>query len=120
MSKELISKHLCMTRHLGVNHNLFGGEMLSWIDVAGAVYAAEKIQSPKVVTLKMDSVEFKNPVKVGNVIHIYGEVVRVGRTSITLKLTAMSHDVVTKEELCVCETQMIFVKVDEDGRPTPI
>jgi acyl-CoA thioesterase YciA len=108
-----------MTQHIGINNNLFGGEMLSWLDIAGAVFAAEKVKSPNVVTAKMDSVEFKNPVKVGNVIYFYGEVERVGRTSITIRLTAHRHDVVTSEEVVVCETRIIYVKV-ENGVATPI
>lgn len=109
-----------MTRHIGINNNLFGGEMLAWMDSAGAIFAAENVKSPSIVTVKMDSVEFKNPVKVGHVIYIYGQVERMGKTSITVILTAVSHDVVNGNEVCVCETKITFVKVDVDGRPTPI
>lgn len=51
---------------------------------------------------------------------MYGEVVSTGRSSITIKLTAMRYDVVTSEEVCVCENEMVFIKVDEVGKPIKI
>ena len=118
--KELITKQLCMTKNIGINGNLFGGDMLSFIDIAGAIYASEKCETPNIVTLSLEKLTFLTPVKVGNIIYIYGEVLKMGNTSITIKITVYKHNVITKKEKLVCETQMVFVKVDSDGEPCPI
>ena len=119
-NKQLISSHLCMTKHIGINGNLFGGEMVSWLDTAGAIFASKKAKAKQIVTVEMDKVQFNKPVRVGDVIEIYGEVNRIGRTSITVTVTAINTNIETEENYKVCETNMVFVKIDSKGKPTAI
>jgi acyl-CoA thioesterase YciA len=112
---ELIGKRICMTKDIGVNDNLFGGYMLCWLDESAAVFASEVING-KVVTRKMSEIEFTNPVKVGDKIHIFGEVLKVGTTSIVVKITA--HNTTSKK--VVCSTEMVFVHIDENGNKKEI
>jgi acyl-CoA thioesterase YciA len=118
--RELITKFICMTKHIGIKNNLFGGEMLSQIDIAGAIFAAEQIKSPSVVTKHISNVDFKNPVKVGHIVYFYGEVLKTGNTSISIRISAVRHNVVTGREKDVCAVDMVFVKVDEEGEACPI
>lgn len=117
---QLISQRLCMEKDLGIHGNLFGGIMLSWLDEAAAIMAYEVCHSPNMVTLKINEVLFNKPVKIGFHLKIYGEVVLVGRTSITLNVEARKHNVYSGEEVVVCSTHFTFVRIDEQGGAIPI
>ena len=117
---EFINQRICMGKDLGVHGNLFGGNMLSWIDEAAGTMAAAVCQSPNMVTVKIDEVVFRKAVKVGFLIKIYGKVVRMGTTSVTLKVDARKHNVITQEEILVCDTELTFVRIDEYGDTVPI
>ena len=117
---KLIATHICLAKDLGVHNNLFGGVMLAWLDEAGAALAAQIINTPRVVTVMLDRVEFHRPVKTGNLIKIYGEVKEFGTTSITLHLEAKIESPYTAQKKTVCSTNMKFVRIDSDGEPVPI
>ncbi len=117
---RLISTKICKTSDIGVNNNLFGGRMLSWLDESAGTMAAEEVCSQHVVTLKMDQVLFKKPVHVNDHIRIYGKVIKVGKSSVTLFLDARRFDFSTQQEDGVCSTKMTFVKIDESGKPSDI
>ncbi len=117
---KLISKKICMARDIGIHGNLFGGTLMEWIDEAGAAYATEYCYTPNMVTLRVGELLFKKPVKMGNHIRIYGEVVDLGRTSITIKIEVRKYNLYSADEVVVCITNMTFVRIDDDGMPTPI
>jgi len=117
---DFITSTLCMTKDIGVHNNLFGGIMLGWLDMAGAMYATKTCHTPNMVTVKLNEVTFKLPVKVNNHINFYGEVRNVGRTSITIYLEARKFNVYTRTEELVCSTDITFVRIDEEGKPIPI
>jgi acyl-CoA thioesterase YciA len=117
---ELISTKICKTSDIGVNDNLFGGTMLSWLDEAGGTMAALICCTPNMITLKVDEVLFKEPVKVKDNVRIYGKVVRIGTTSISLQLEARRFNFVKHREELVVSTKATYVKVDENGKSLPI
>lgn len=117
---RLISTKLCKTSDIGVNDNLFGGTMLAWLDEAGGILASCICHSPNVITLKMDQVVFKEPVKVKEQIRIYGKADRIGKTSVSIFLDARRVNFKTGDEVTVCSTNMIFVRIDEQGKPVEI
>lgn len=117
---QLISQRLCMEKDLGIHGNLFGGILLSWLDEAAATMAYEVCHSPNMVTLKIDEVLFKKPVKIGFHLKIYGEVAHIGRSSLMLKVEAKKHNVYSGEETVVCSTDFTFVRIDEQGDSVPI
>tara|TARA_R110002012_G_scaffold172647_1_gene337504 strand:- start:144 stop:569 length:426 start_codon:yes stop_codon:yes gene_type:complete len=117
---NLISTHVCKTQNVGFHGNLFGGVMLSWLDEAGAAFAAEMCGTPRMVTVKIAEVIFRKPVRPGQIIKIYGEVVNYGNTSIVLKLEARRHSPYNASQKIVCTTDMTFVRIDGDGEPVPI
>jgi acyl-CoA thioesterase YciA len=112
---ELIGKRICMTKDIGINDNLFGGVMLSWLDEAAAIFATENVGGD-VVTRKMSEIEFINPVRVGDIVHIFGEVVRIGSTSISIVINAQN----TTTCKSVCKTDMVFVHIDNEGNKKEI
>lgn len=117
---ELITKHICMTKDIGVHGNLFGGNMLSWLDEAGAMLAAQAADSNSMVTLLISEIKFNKPVRTGDLIFIYGEIKKIGTTSVTLNLEARRHNVVSGKQKVVCTTSMVFVNIDSSGEPNPI
>jgi acyl-CoA thioesterase YciA len=117
---ELISSHPIKKSDLGFHGNLFGGKLMAWIDAAGAVYAMEKCDSPRMVTILIDKCVFKKPAKEGQIIKIYGEVLTIGNTSITLLLEARSHNVYSGTQSVILSTNVKFVRIDENGDAIPI
>jgi acyl-CoA thioesterase YciA len=117
---ELISTNICMGSQIGVHNNMFGGHMLSLLDESAAAYSCQICDTPRMITKKIEEVVFERPVKVGNLIKIYGEVDKIGNTSLTLKLEARKHNVYTGDQQLVCSTKMVFVRIDDEGGPVPI
>lgn len=117
---ELITTHPVKKSDLGFHKNLFGGKLLAWIDAAGAAYAAQVCDSPRMVTVAIDKCVFTKPAREGQMLKIYGTVDSVGTTSVTLKLEARAHNVYTGIQSIILSTNIKFVRVDEDGNPIPI
>ena len=117
---NLISTHICKASNLGVHGNLFGGTMLAWLDEAGAAYAAQFCDTPRMVTVKMAETHFKKPVRQGHLIKIYGKVCSVGTCSVTILLEARRHSVYNGTQRTVCTTELTFVRVDGDGEAIPV
>ena len=117
---KLISSHVCMTKDVGFHGNLFGGLMLSWLDEAGATLAAEICESPRMVTKKITEVIFEKPVRPGQIIKIYGDLKKIGNSSIIVGLEARRHSPYNGSQRRVCSTDMTFVRVDGYGDSVPI
>ena len=117
---ELITTHPVKKSDLGFHGNLFGGKLLAWIDAAGAAFAAQVCDTPRMVTVAIDKCVFTKPAREGQMLKIYGEVAEVGTTSILLTLEARAHNVYTGMQSPVLTTNIKFVRIDEDGNPIPI
>ena len=117
---ELVTTNICRASDIGVHENMFGGEMMSIIDLCSAAYASQICDSPRMVTLKIDELIFKNPVKSGNIIKSYATVKEFGNTSITLYVEVRKHNVYTGKQDIVVHTNIKFVHIDEEGNPIPI
>ena len=117
---ELISSHICKASEIGVHNNMFGGYILSLIDDAAAAYVSQICDTPRVVTIKIDELVFKKPVKVGSILKCYGEVKEFGTTSVTLYMEMRKHNVYTGNQVIVLKTHIKFVHIDEEGHPIPL
>ena len=117
---ELISTHPVKKSDLGFHGNLFGGKLLAWIDAAGASFAAQVADTPRMVTVAIDKCIFKKPAKEGHLLKIYGKIHKVGVTSATLGIEARSHNVYNGKQNIILETNIKFVRIDEQGDPIPI
>ena len=100
---------------------IFGGVILSNIDLASAI-EARKVAAHRYVTKAMHEVEFHEPVFLGDIVSFFTETVRIGRTSITVRVLVeaerwgASHG----ETVKVTEAEVVLVAVNEQGRPVPI
>jgi len=117
---SLISTHICKTSDVGFHGNLFGGQLLAWIDEAGAALSAEFAETGRIVTKHMSEVNFQSPVRPGQIIRIYGAIKKVGRTSLTIEVEARRHSIYNGTQKPVCKCDMVFVRIDGDGEPVPI
>ena len=117
---KLLTKRIVMTRDIGIHGNLFGGTLMAWIDEAAAAYATEYCFTPNMVTVRVGELTFKKPLKAGQHLRIYGEVSKIGKTSISLHIEARKYSVYSGDETVVCLTSITFVRIDDDGTPTPI
>jgi acyl-CoA thioesterase YciA len=101
---------------------IFGGVILSYIDLAGGIEARRQ-SAKKFVTKAMREVVFVAPVYLGDLVTFYTRTVKCGRTSITVDVEVEVERLGatgTKEIHRVTEAEVVFVAVDEEGRPTPI
>ena len=117
---KLISTHPVKKSDLGFHGNLFGGKLLAWVDAAGAAYASQVCDSPRMVTVLIDQCIFKKPAKEGHLLKIYGGVKEFGTTSVTLEIEARSHNVYNGKQSIILDTNIKFVRVDEQGDAIPI
>ncbi|WP_373088958.1 acyl-CoA thioesterase [Sneathiella sp.] len=108
-----------MPRECNNNGDIFGGWVLSQMDVAGGILAAREARG-RVATVAVEAMTFHQPIKVGDVVSIYGEIQKVGRTSISVKLTTIVARKLDSEEITVTEGTYIFVAIDDFGRPRPV
>ena len=115
-----ITTHPIKKSDLGFHGNLFGGKLLAWMDAAGAGFAAEVCDTPRMVTKLIDKCVFNKPAKEGQLLKIYGEVDRVGNTSLNLRLEARSHNVYNGKQNVILSTNMVFVRIDDMGDAIPI
>jgi len=117
---ELISTHPVKKSDLGFHGNLFGGKLLAWVDAAGAAFATQVCDTPRMVTVLIDECLFKKPAREGHLLKIYGRVNNIGRTSITLKLEARAHNVYSGKQSVILSTNIKFVRIDESNESIPI
>ena len=117
---ELISTHPVKKSDLGFHGNLFGGNLMRWIDSAGAALATQIADTPRMVTVLIDECLFKKPAKEGHLLKIYGRVDSIGRTSVTLKLEARAHNVYSGNQSIILSTNIKFVRIDENNEAIPI
>ena len=122
-------KVLLLPKDTNAYGTIFGGVILSHVDLASAI-EARKVAAHRYVTKAMREVDFHEPVFLGDIVSFYTETVRIGRTSITVRVTveaerwgtpplragATGHGEVVK----VTEAEVVLVAVNDQGRPVPI
>ena len=101
------------------NGDIFGGWVLSQMDVAGGTLAARTARG-RVATVAITAMTFVQPIKVGDIVSIYGKVSRIGRTSITIDLETIVQRRHDAAEIQVTHGTFVFVAIDDDGKPRPI
>ncbi len=111
---------LMMPRDTNPAGTIFGGVILSFIDQAGAE-EAKLHGATRVVTVAMKEVVFHEPVFVGDLVSFYTCLVRVGRTSVTVRVLVEAARQLNRREIArVTEAEITYVNVDENQRPTPL
>lgn len=110
---------IAMPADTNPNGDIFGGWLLSQMDLAGANVAYEFCHTA-VATVGIDAMSFHEPVYVGDVVSCFGEVVRVGRTSMGVKVQTWVRRRKTSDYVKVTEGLFTFVSIDEKGRPLEV
>ncbi|MEY2926765.1 MAG: hypothetical protein RL367_1242 [Pseudomonadota bacterium] len=103
-------------RDINANGHIFGGWILSQMDIAGGIIGRRVAQGP-CATVAITAMEFLAPILVGDIISVYGEVVRRGRTSLGIKLEVVATRGVDQDQIKVTEGLFTFVALDENHRP---
>ncbi len=96
--------------------DIFGGWIMSQVDIAGAIPAIE-LAKGRVATVAVNSFVFKQPVMIGDVVSFYAEVARVGRTSITVDVEVYARRRASDDAVKVTEATLTYVAVDDERRP---
>lgn len=99
--------------------DVFGGWIMAHVDVAGAIPAMRLVQG-RVITVAVNSFHFKEPISVGDLVSFYAKVIRIGRTSITVKVEVFAERLCSKHVIKVTEAELIYVSIDEQGKKKPI
>lgn len=100
--------------------DVFGGWIMSQVDMAGAVLAT-KIVKQRIVTAHISSLQFHKPVFVGDLVSCYASVEKFGHTSIHIHVDVFADRGRTNEEhIKVTEADLVYVAIDENRKPTPI
>ncbi|MGB3501980.1 MAG: acyl-CoA thioesterase [Mesorhizobium sp.] len=118
-SGELVIRTLAMPADTNAAGDIFGGWVMAQMDLACGIRAAERAKG-RVVTVAVEKMVFAKPMKVGDTLAIYAETVRVGRTSMTLRLQAWAQRYLSDVMEKVTEGDFIMVRLDQSGKPTPI
>ncbi len=117
---EQVLRTLAMPADTNPNGDIFGGWLLSQMDIAGGLAAKQRCNS-RVSTVAIESMNFHHPVKVGDVICCYAEFLKVGTTSMRIKLEVWIKSFpYEKTRIKVTEGVFTFVAIDDKGRPIPV
>ena len=121
---NLLLRTLAMPADTNPNGDIFGGWIVSQMDIAGGILAKETSQG-RVVTVAVDRIQFIRPVKVGDVVCCYGKVEHTGTTSMTIRLEVWINPVLREDEhddvrFRVTEATFTYVAVDKDGNKRPV
>ncbi|HEX8145094.1 MAG TPA: hotdog domain-containing protein [Pyrinomonadaceae bacterium] len=110
-----------MPRDTNPQGTIFGGIILSYIDMAGAIEAHRRTKVERVVTVAMREVVFHHPVFVGDLVSFYAETQRIGTTSITVRVIVEAERYGgTGERVRVTDAEVVYVAVDENRRKMKI
>ena len=104
---------------INANNHIFGGWVISQMDIAGGIVASHRAQGP-VATVAIERMEFIAPIHLRDIISVYAEVERVGRTSMTVRIEVIAHRDRGKTEVKVTEGLFTFVALDENHRPRAV
>jgi acyl-CoA thioesterase YciA len=116
---ELSLRTLAMPGDTNPNGDIFGGWLMSQMDIAGSIFAMKHC-GDKVVTVAVDSMVFHSPVNVGDIVCCYAKCIREGNTSLAIKIEVFVVRRFQQERAKVTEGIFTYVRVDEDGRPKPL
>ena len=116
---ELCIRTLAMPADTNGNGDIFGGWLLSQMDIAGGVFTS-KVTRSRNVTVAIDAMNFRKAVYVGDLVSVYGRLVRVGRTSITIHLEAWVVRRKETQAILVTDGNFTYVSIDEQGHPQVI
>tara|TARA_R110002167_G_scaffold106895_1_gene273823 strand:+ start:918 stop:1343 length:426 start_codon:yes stop_codon:yes gene_type:complete len=116
---DLCTRTLAMPADTNPSGDIFGGWLMSQMDIAGGVLASQ-IAEGRIATVAVDAMTFLRPVYVGDVVCVYGDIERIGTTSVVLHLESWVLRRNQPPRIKVTEATFTFVAIDAEGRPRPV
>ena len=116
---DLCIRTLAMPADTNANGDIFGGWLLSQMDVGGGVFAS-KVARSRTVTVAIEAMNFRKAVYVGDLVSVYATLVRFGRTSLTVRLEAWALRRKEQYPFLVTDGNFTYVSIDDNGRPQPV
>ena len=108
-----------LPQHANVFGNVFGGQIMAWVDLCGAICSQRHSGRP-CVTAFIDDMLFEGPVRVGEVVHLRARVTATFRTSMELEVVVTGEDSLTRRRWPCVRCLIVFVALDDERRPTPV
>lgn len=118
-NSEITIQTLAMPADTNANGDIFGGWLVSQMDLAAGILA-KKISRGRAATVAINSMSFLKPVHVGDLVSCHVELIKIGKTSMTIAVEAWNENLADGEKSCVTKGTFIFVAIDEHGRPREI
>ena len=117
--REVALRVVPMPSDANYTGDIFGGWIMSQVDIAGSIPAL-RLARGRIATVAVNSFTFKQPVLIGDLVSFYAEIVRVGRTSITVDVEVYAERRTLNEVVKVTEATLTYVAVDDKRRPRPV
>mgnify|MGYP000461385642 CR=1 FL=1 len=119
-SLSMVENHqLVLPSHTNALGTIFGGTIMSWIDIAAAI-CAQKHSGEVCVTASVDALNFLNPVRMGNMVHLRAKVIFTGRTSMMVQVKVTAQELRSETEVPCVDALLTFVAVDISGKPISV
>ncbi|CAL4322275.1 Acyl-CoA thioester hydrolase YciA [Buchnera aphidicola (Protaphis terricola)] len=118
----IVLKTLAMPSDTNANGDIFGGWIMSQMDIGGAILAKE-IAGGRVVTVRVDGITFLKPVSVGDIVSCYANCIKIGKSSITINVEVWIKKIYSKpigQYYCATEAIFIYVAIDNLGNPREV
>jgi acyl-CoA thioesterase YciA len=116
---DLSIRTLAMPADTNANGDIFGGWLLSQMDIGGGIFAS-KIAKSRTVTVAIDAMNFRKAVFVGDVVSVHANLVRIGKTSVTVHLEAWVLRRKEMHSILVTDGNFTYVSIDDQGKPQAI
>ena len=117
--REVALRVVPMPSDANYTGDIFGGWIMSQVDIAGSIPAL-RLAHGRIATVAVNSFTFKQPVLIGDLVSFYADIVRVGRTSITVDVEVYAERRTLREVVKVTEATLTYVAVDDQRRPRPV
>jgi acyl-CoA thioesterase YciA len=116
---DLCIRTLAMPADTNANGDIFGGWLLSQMDLGGGVFVS-KVARSRTVTVAIEAMNFRKAVYVGDLVSVHANLVRIGRTSVTVHLEAWVLRRKERQSILVTDGNFTYVSIDDHGNPQPI
>jgi acyl-CoA thioesterase YciA len=116
---DLSIRTLAMPADTNQNGDIFGGWLLSQMDIGGGIFAS-RVANSRTVTVAIEAMNFRKPVYVGDVVSVHANLVRIGKTSITVRLEAWVMRRKETHSILVTDGNFTYVSIDDQGHPRVI
>ena len=116
---DLCTRTVAMPADTNANGDIFGGWLLSQMDIGGGVFAS-KIAKSRTVTVAIEAMNFRKPVFVGDLVSVHANLVKIGKTSITVHLEAWVLRRKEMQSILVTDGNFTYVSIDDQGHPQTI